>query len=75
VVTAFIPPGSTAGSVTLNGVTYSIPPGTVFNVNVVVGGSFCFIFNTSNFITGCLSFIPTGLTGMEYVRHGSKTYE
>jgi hypothetical protein len=75
VVTAFTPAGSLAGSVTVNGVTYSIPPGTVFSTNVVVGGSFCFLFNTSNLVTGCLAFIPTGLTGMENVRHGNKFYE
>jgi hypothetical protein len=75
VVTAFTPAGSIAGSVTVNGVVYSIAPGTVFNLNIVVGNSYCFVFNSSTLITGCLSFIPTGITGMEYVRRGNKFYE
>jgi hypothetical protein len=75
VVTAFVPAGSIPGSVTVNGVAYQIAPGTVFNLNVVVGNAYCFLFNSSTFVTGCLSFIPTGITGMESVRHGNRFYD
>jgi hypothetical protein len=63
------------GLVTINGVVYQIMPSTVFGFPIVLGQSFCFLFNSNTFITGCLLNIPTAITGMESVRRGTEVFD
>lgn len=68
-VTAFIPAGTTAGSVIVNGMTFPIVAGTVgTGVVVVPGFSFCFIFtfNTANQVIA-FSVSPNLAIGVAFV--------
>jgi hypothetical protein len=46
---------------TVNGTNFTIAQGASFGFPIIVGRTFCFVFNTGGFITGCLSSIVTGL--------------
>ena len=46
----------------VGGQSLSIAPGTAFSVPIVTGQVFCFLLNSSGFVTACLSSIVTGIT-------------
>jgi hypothetical protein len=47
----------------------------VFGFQIVVGQTYCFVFNSSTYITGCLSGIVTGLPYSGDVKVGNRVLD